>query len=63
MRSVPVTLVTTMGCRSAVCASVGQRKPGAISVVRAHPPTRSVRSRTSGLSPAFANKVAAMSPL
>ena len=37
-----------------VCASVGQRNPGAISSVIAPPPTMARRSSTSGFNPAFA---------
>ena len=54
---------TIAGSIAAVWASVGQRKPGAISLVRAQPPARSERSSTSVLSPAFANNAAAMRPL
>ena len=47
---------TIAGSIAAACASVGQRKPGAISSVVAQPPTRSPRSRTSGFRPAFARR-------
>ena len=51
------------GSIAARCASVGQRNPGRSSVVRAEPPTRSARSSTNGLRPAFASSAAATRPL
>ena len=54
---------TIAGSIAAACASVGQRKPGAISEVIAQPPTRSARSSTSGFRPPFARNAAVMRPL
>ena len=50
------------GSIAAVCASVGHVNPGAISPVRAHPPIRSLCSRTIVFSPAFASSVAVTRP-
>ena len=44
------------GSIAAVCARVGQRNPGAISVVIAQPPTRSARSSTSDLAAGLGEK-------
>ena len=50
------------GSIAAAWASVGPRKPGVIASVRAQPPTRSLRSRTSTVRPARARRVAVTRP-
>ena len=59
----PRSWITDLRRRPTVCTIPGARTPGAISTVSRIPPTRSRRSRTSTLRPAFARYAAVTRPL